>query len=1010
MLATSSPSASRTVSASLPPASARLEADLRRVVKEKGLVIWLDADDNYSRFVAKLVERSRVGEFPFPVFRFEGSFLELMLALEKYNNGLHPDKLLIHMPGFNEQSIAETPLYELFKAGTRYRKGLDALIEAACVGLVRPEEGKAFRDKKPILEQADEWLARTWVTEKDRFSIVLSAHSPESVIQSIFTKDSPLRGDLKDPARAAELVDYLTKSVGLPLDWHKFVGAEEGEDADRAPPSERGVGPVRVRDLPFLVASWLMAVEFVSDLATTPVTPELGAVKSREKATVQLCRALVARLRADFPDDYRVLSGQFEDMLLRERQAHQPEVLGSIDTFRFEEGAVRGAALTALAQSEWEAAARYAAQRKPEACFWVRHDKGREHTWELIQLGAAFGKALDNAAKGLAGCASLDEATSRYRRDLCRVDRAHRQFEQQFHRVYSTELEDEVALREARDTLRRVYRKWADCLALDFAKLCENFGPLPSPELRQRNVYEQFVHPLIEGGERVAFFMVDALRFEMVEELERYFEEKKYQISLHARLAELPTVTEIGMNALAPVSQAGRLAPVLKDRALVGFRSGGQFTVAAPAERVRAMETRSLSGAAIDVELSELLDISNDDLKRLLRTKNSSPLVVVRSLELDAAGEKGFHLGTFEQTLGQIRQAVQRLQQHGISHFVLAADHGFLLQDATTQLIEYKDGPKRRHVVSLGPSGMADALEIPLSALDYEGDSGARLVFRRDTAIWKVKEKIAPFVHGGNTLQERVIPVLTLKKTTRPGASIAHYEVVATQLVGQGRRERLELRVRLQKQSIGELSFGGTKKISLALRVLDQVGAVPGALPQVIEVMPPGELRGGNIFVPPGADAATVVFEIEGEVDQKVRIEVYHPDGAESVTPKVVEGWFDMHRNRKLGPPKDGAPRSSRRPPPSESGTEADIAMASQQVAMALADWAEGIEEESFRRVFQLIESQGSLSERDLHQVIGPRMTRVFSRQFDVMRRKVPFEVEIRISNGMKVYVKGEIR
>lgn len=1000
MLATSSPTGSRTVSDPLPPASALLELELKRVIKEQGLVVWLDADDNYSGFVARLAERSKSGAFPFPVLHFDGSFLELMLALEKYENGLHADKLLIHMPGFNEQSIAETPLYELFKAGKRYRKALDTLIEDACMGLVRPEDSKAFRETKPSLEQANEWLSQTHVSEKDRFLIGLTARSTESVAHELFTNGSRLLGDLKEPAHATQFVDYLTKAIGLPATWPAFALAQGSE--------EKGVVAA---DMPFVALSWLMAVEFVSDLAEPPIMPELGVVRQRDNAILQRCRRLIELVRSQFPDDYRNLSGQFEDMLSQERQGHQADALGSIDTFRFEESAIRGAALSALQMGSWDTATRYAAERKAEDCFWVRHDKNRERTWELIHLGARVGLELQSAQKKLKGCASLEEATDRYRDSLYRVDRAHRQFEQRFHKVHGTELEDDAALREARETLRREYRKWADALAGEFAKLCEDFGPLPSLDLRQRQVYEQFVHPIIEGGDRVAFFMVDAMRFEMAGELKAFFENKKYTASLSARLAELPTVTEVGMNALAPVSQNGRLRPVVKDRTFQGFRSGSQFTVGAPAERVRAMETRSVSGAGINVELSQITDSSDAELKRLLRSKNASPLIVVRSLELDSAGEKGFHLGTFEHTLGQLREAVQRLQQLGISRFVLAADHGFLLQDGTAQLVEYKDAPKRRHVLSNARSGMPDALEIPLSALEYDVDTEAYLVFRKDTAIWKTQEKVAPFVHGGNTLQERVIPVLTLEKRNRAGASTAQYEVVATALPAEGGRERLELKVRLQKQSSGVLSFAGPRSISLALRVLDRDGAPLSAIPQIVEVSPPGELESGSILVPPAADAATVVFRIEGETDEKVRIEVYHPDGTEKVTPKTVEGWwFDMHRSRKLGPVKEGAPHSSRRQPAVALPSQSDAGMAAQQSAAAGADWADGIEEQGFRRAFQIIESQGSISELDLHQVIGPRMARVFSRQFDAMRRKVPFEVEIRISSGMKVYVKGEIR
>lgn len=976
------------------PASTLLERDLRRVVKEKGLVVWLDVDANYSEFVSGLQAKALSGEFPYPVFHFDGSFLELMLGLEKYGNGLHPEKVLVHMPGFNEQTIAETPLFELFKAGKRYRKALDTLIEEACVGLVRPEEGKKFRDTKPTLKEADAWLGKTKVGEKDRFLIGLETYSPEALISELLSRTSSLSKDLTNAKHVEQFLEYLGRVVGLPVTWPKFVRAgRHGE-------------PLSPDDVSFVTASWLMAVEFVSDLMEPPAIAELLAASKLEKTVPQLCRTLIERVRHQYPDDYRNLSGEFEDMLGDERQGHQPEVLGSIDTFRFEEEAVRGAALSALKLAKWDSASRYASERHPETCFWVRHDKKRERTWELIQQAALVGRELDAAQQGVKGCTSLEEATDRYRNALFRVDRSHRHFEQRFHQLHSTELDDQATLREARDVVRREYRKWADALTADFAKLCSDFGPLPSADLRQRAVYEQFVHPLIERGQRVAFFMVDAMRYEMAVELKKYFETKKYSASLNARLAELPTITAVGMNALAPVSSGGRLRPVLKGRDICGFRSGEQFTVQYPADRVRAMETRSVDGQGINLELSDITDASADKLKRLLRTKNSSPLIVVRSLDLDDAGEKGFHLGTFEHTLVQIREAVQRLQQLGISHFVLASDHGFLLQDSTAQLVEYKDSPKRRHVLSPQRSGMPEALEVSLSDLDYDVDSEAYLVFRRDTAIWRVTGKIAPFVHGGNSLQERVIPVLTLEKASKLGSSTAHYEVVATALPAEGGRERLELKVRLQKQSSGELSFHGPTKISLALRVVGRDGALLDAIPQVVEVTPPGELEAGAIMVPPSADAATVVFSIEGETDEKVRIEVYHPDATEKVTAKIVEGWFNMHRNRKLGKPKEGAPPSSRRAP-----SLAEAGMAEQADAAALADWASGIEDDEFRKVFELIDSQQSVNEQELHFVLkNARRVRTFSRQFDELRKRVPFEVQIATIGGMKSYVKGDRR
>jgi len=64
------------------------------------------------------------------VGQFRGSYLETMLALEGYANDRHPDHVLIHLPGLNKESVKETPLFELYKAGAVYEKNLTTLLRS----------------------------------------------------------------------------------------------------------------------------------------------------------------------------------------------------------------------------------------------------------------------------------------------------------------------------------------------------------------------------------------------------------------------------------------------------------------------------------------------------------------------------------------------------------------------------------------------------------------------------------------------------------------------------------------------------------------------------------------------------------------------------------------------------------------------------------------------------------------------------------------------------------------
>lgn len=116
------------------------EEEIKEKLRKYGIVVWLNKDKNYSTYVDRLVERHACGEFFAPVVAFRGSYLEMLLALELYNNREDPDRLLIHMPGHTEESIRKTPILELYHAGYRYRKALDTLIREATTGHVSPAE------------------------------------------------------------------------------------------------------------------------------------------------------------------------------------------------------------------------------------------------------------------------------------------------------------------------------------------------------------------------------------------------------------------------------------------------------------------------------------------------------------------------------------------------------------------------------------------------------------------------------------------------------------------------------------------------------------------------------------------------------------------------------------------------------------------------------------------------------------------------------------------------------
>lgn len=960
--------------------SSALAAELKNKIREHGLVVWLDAESQYGP-LSEALAKGAFG-FSYPVVALRGSYLELMLALEPYGSGLRPEHLLIHLPGLSKESVKETPVFELAAAGRMYERNLGTVVREAAVGVAKPEDVEAFLKTPGLtLATADAWLEELSAQPHDRLSLLMQGMGIDDVAMGVVASDRRFAEHL--PKDADKLLAFLEKGLGLNEAWRRFRLGDAALHPDAAAR---------------LVASWLMAVEFVHDLTEPAVTPELRQLIDLGPVS-KVSRKLAARFRQQLPELYEELEGDLQRVLAEERTSHHAEALGSIDTFRFEEAATRTAALDALRSGAWDRAHGYAVDRTPEASFWVKRSPALERTWELIRLASEAGRGFTAQARGLERCTSLEEATARYADKLAPVDRAHRVFEQRAHALIAADLEDHAALLEVRASVRRAYRAWTDSVNRAFYDLCLAHGALPGRSLRQRAIYEDVVQRRVEEGGKTAFFMVDALRFEMAQDFAAQLEREKYRVRLDARLAELPTETAVGMNALAPVEESGRLKAVVRNGAIEGFQRKSEFAVCDPSARVRAIGARSLGQAPVDLELDAFSNMSLTQLKRQLAGKPS--LIVVRSRELDTAGENNLHLGTFEHTLALIKSAISLLAQAGVERFILCSDHGFLLQDPTVENVPFGATmrvARRRYAILDAPSGKPDVLEVRLSSLEYDAPDDLYLVFAPDTALWKTREEVAPFVHGGNSLQERVIPVLEIERAAPRGKTTSKYEVVARPEPAHLGRQRLRVAVRLQNRETATLPFEGPKSISLSLRVPGR----PDLALTLIAVDPPAEFASGCFLVPPNRDEALIEFELEGAVDEMVRVEVFHPDAVADVTPKVVEGFFEVGRNRRLRKSSDVPPPVAGAKP---AAAPALASAASVPAASVATSWAELVTDEAYRRVLQIVEERRSINEEELQQVLGsPMRVRAFARNFDKLVVLLPFSIEVLTVNGMKVY------
>ena len=144
------------------PVSASLEAELRELARQRGIVVWLDKEGSYTAFADALATSPADPLRTVPVTTFRGSYLETMLALEDLQDGVGMTPMVVHVPGHTEESIAETPLFELCRGGSRHRRAraLPTLVRDAAHGAATPSEIEAFLVRLGLtLDSADAWLA-----------------------------------------------------------------------------------------------------------------------------------------------------------------------------------------------------------------------------------------------------------------------------------------------------------------------------------------------------------------------------------------------------------------------------------------------------------------------------------------------------------------------------------------------------------------------------------------------------------------------------------------------------------------------------------------------------------------------------------------------------------------------------------------------------------------------------------------------------------------------------------
>jgi hypothetical protein len=331
----------------------------------------------------------------------------------------------------------------------------------------------------------------------------------------------------------------------------------------------------------------------------------------------------------------------------------------------------------------------------------------------------------------------------------------------------------------------------------------------------------------------------------------------------------------------------------------------------------------------------------------------------------------------FDDVMQKLRAAWHLLREAGVRRFVFTSDHGFLLLDESADTAQPHGrpiDPKRRHVFSPLSADHAGEVRVALADLAYDGVEGY-LMFPETTAVFDTGKRSRSFVHGGNSLQERVIPVLTVVHRAAAGGSTLQYGIAAQAREGVAGMHCLGVKVDVVDQ--GALDFGSARDIELSLRV-----------PDVEEVQVELCQTRGNARVVGGAVQATVgesfelFFRLSGSSDARVRVELFHPGALVDVLPYAPEARFAVSATRAPSSTTAAAPASR-------------------------ASWLDQLPEGGVRQIFEHLAAHGTVTENEAVSMLGgPRGLRRFALQFEALVQKAPFGVRIEVVAGVKRYVR----
>lgn len=702
------------------PIRLKITSELDRAVRQAGVVIWQDEHREY------VAAAQSIAPADVPFVAYAGSWYGLRREVEHLLAAEKPPALVVYA---SAAAPTDDPLAEIRALGKQFKHRLSTLVRQSLAGqLAVARIDQIARDAR-TLDEAEAAVGGSGSADVRLMSILGSDDTVQMAL-------AVLDGSKDDAVDRENAWSDVAKMLGA-----SFGGLPTGvRDELRSSFAQQ-----------ILLSEMAHAAgELSADLASVWAPPTADQ-RRRADSLIQTWR-----YAPKWSATYRDLAVHVDQLLDLKSALVRVDGLDTCFAVPSIESLCMAEVARQLEAGDFGAANVLAEKRLLEANPWRDERPGQSSTrwsdqWRAVTAVTALHRSLlDHTVPSGALPSLLDW----YVRTAHSVDLAHRRLE-----LARGALASHGILEQHIAKVRSAYENWVDSLARAVASNLSRDGLSGVTQFPQGEIHDRFVK-IAEGP--TAYVWVDALRYELgVELVEAIQSDISEHVVLYAATAGAPTITKVGMTNLLPAA-AERLSVEIDD---------GQLSVAIGDHQVTTVEhrvemLRAAHGHVANLDLGTVSQQGETELKRAVK---GADLVLVRSQEIDAAGESGL-LNTawpqFEATKQDLANAVAKLGQLGIRRVVITADHGFVALSQSVGDARTIDAPiggdgelHRRCWVGKGGTTADGTVRIALAELGIRSDLD--IIVPRGLAVFKAGGG-KQFFHGGLSPQELIIPVIVV--------------------------------------------------------------------------------------------------------------------------------------------------------------------------------------------------------------------------------------------------------